>query len=177
MGGLQKEFSKKWRYDQEKTKNFQYVQMFFRRETILDDFEIIKDSNMLQILDTVYDIKNTLKEERQLNPNADHTTPIIFGSVTDWNMQKMIGAHIFAILLNYYYLKGELKRLGKHLETVYAQDSSSPAFTKFLEEYFETMIERVLKNQKLLNSEDFNDHVPSWETILHNFKKVNKEIV
>lgn len=41
---------------------------------------------MIQILDTVYDIKNTLKEERQLNPSADQSAPIIFGSATDWNL-------------------------------------------------------------------------------------------
>ena len=56
------------------------------RATILDDFEIIKDADMIQILDTVYDIKNTLKEERQLNPSADQSAPIIFGSATDWNL-------------------------------------------------------------------------------------------
>ena len=89
----------------------------------------------------------------------------------------MLGAHIFATLLNYYYLKGELRKLGKYLDKVYSSDNTAPQFCEFIDEFFETMIDKVLSNQKLLDIEDFNDNVPSWETIIHNFKKVNRDIV
>lgn len=35
----------------------QYVQIFFRRSTITDDFEIINDLNMIRILDRIYGLK------------------------------------------------------------------------------------------------------------------------
>ena len=89
----------------------------------------------------------------------------------------MLGAHIFATLLNYYYLKSELRKLGKHLDQVYAQDQAAPAFGDFLEDFLESMLEKVLRNQKLLDIGEFNERVPSWHTIIHNFKKVNRDIV
>ena len=36
---------------------YSYVQIFFRRETISDDFEIINDKKMLEVLERLYDIK------------------------------------------------------------------------------------------------------------------------
>jgi hypothetical protein len=39
------------------------------------------------------------------------------------------------------------------------------------------MVERLLKNQKLLDVEQFGDEVPSWYSALHNFKKINRDIV
>jgi hypothetical protein len=41
---------------------------------------------MLTILDTIYDIPGTLKAQRDLDPHQSKSVPIIFGSVTDWNL-------------------------------------------------------------------------------------------
>lgn len=48
--------------------------------------------------------------------------PIIFGSVTDWNMQVMLGGQIFTTLLMYYYLKNCIKELGKDIDTILTQE-------------------------------------------------------
>jgi hypothetical protein len=94
-GGMQKDFSKNWKLDGRTDKSssyecfichrYRYVQIFFRRETIMQDFEVVKDERILQIFRKVYGLEELHKKnEEEGKDKVVH--PYIFGSVTDWNL-------------------------------------------------------------------------------------------
>ena len=86
----------------------------------------------------------------------------------------MLSAQTFVILLLYYFMKSELKTLGFRLDNIYPEKED---FVKLLDEFFETMIDKCLANQGLLDKDLMDRDVPDWYTIIHNFKKINKQIV
>lgn len=61
VGGFTKDFSKNWNLDEriEKSTNFEcfvcqkhrYVQVFYRRQTRNQDFEVVKDSKIIQMIE------------------------------------------------------------------------------------------------------------------------------
>ena len=61
-----------------------------------------------------------------------------------------------------YYIKSELKKIGKTLQAAYSKDPDAPVFSDFLEDLFDTFIERALQNHDLLDLELFNGIAPQW---------------
>jgi len=70
---------------------------------------------MIRILDRIYGLKEK-KNKTQSFLNEDFHVPFMLGSVTDWKAQEMIGGQVYIQLLLYYYLKGELRKLGADVE-------------------------------------------------------------
>jgi hypothetical protein len=89
----------------------------------------------------------------------------------------MLGGQIFVCLLMKYYLRKELRSIGQALQSAYGRAPDAPQFGDCLEDLLETLIERTLKNQGLLDRDFFEQVVPQWYSSIHNFKKVNREIV
>jgi hypothetical protein len=84
-------------------------------------------------------MKSNLNEDP--NYSQKMKTPIILGSVTNWNLQEMLSAQTFVLLLLYYFIKAEFKKLGTCMDGLYTEKEK---FTDLLDELHETMIDKYL---------------------------------
>jgi hypothetical protein len=90
--------------------------------------------------------------KRKLNENPNYAekmkTPVILGSITNWNLQEMLSAHSFVFLLLYYFMKAEFEKWGKTMESIYTDKED---FVGMFDQIFETFIDKLLANQGLLD--------------------------
>ena len=106
---------------------------------------------MITILDRLYGLEDK-KNNNYTLLNDDFHIPIILGSVTDWHAQEMIAGQVYIQLLLFYFLKGELRRVGNETEehmkdpTKSGRRTSSGIYAQEMEELFDIMIEKILKN-------------------------------